>query len=233
MNLYDCIVNDDIVGATNLLQKGHNPNQLDEYGQTPLFRIVYNKSPRQKELLKLFIAFGANVNFQKSSDGATPLHNSRGDIADILIKSGADTTIKTKSGSTPLHFALDIETAEILVDCGLSINAKNNYFSTPLHSFVYFDIELVQFAISKGADISATDVNGFTPLICLAQTEYVTQIEGKIDTIIQKAQLLLDSGADINATDIKNKNACDHAIMVDNLVLADWLRDRQKGAYSI
>jgi ankyrin repeat protein len=233
MNLYDCISNDDIVGATNLLQQGHNPNQLDKYGQTPLFSIVYNKSPRQKELLKLFIDFGANVNFQKPNDEATPLHNSRGDIADILIKSGADTTIMTKSGSTPLHCALDLATAKILVDSGLSINAKNNYSLTPLHNFVYFDIELVQYAISNGADVSATDINGFTPLICLAQTEYVTQIEGKIDTIIEKAQLLLDSGADVNAKDIQNKTAYDHAIMVDNLILADWLRDRQKNKNGI
>jgi ankyrin repeat protein len=233
MNLYDCISNDDIAGATNLLQQGHNPNQLDDYGQTPLFRIVYNKSPRQRGLLKLFIDFGANVNFQKPDDGATPLHHSRGDIADILIKSGADTTIKTKSGSTPLHNALDIATARILVDNGLSINAKDNYSSTPLHSFVYFDIELVQFAISNGADIAARDINGFTPLICLAQTEYVTKIEGKIDTIIQKSQLLLDSGADINAIDIQNKNAYDHAIMVDNIKLADWLRYRQKSKNGI
>ncbi len=221
MNLYDCISKDDISGATKLLEKGDNPNQLDEHGQTPLFRIVYNKTPRQMELLKLFIDSGANVNFERP-DGTTPIFHAKGEIAELLLDNGAKIEKKSKNGSTPLHYSLDVDTIKIFLKAGLSINAKDDSLSTPLHTYVYFGSQLVEFAITNGADVNVKDKYGRTPLVCLAMTEGADENDN--NDIIKTAQILIDAGADINSIDSEKKGAIDHAIENDNSMLADWLR---------
>jgi ankyrin repeat protein len=222
MNIYDLISKDDPNGLLKSLKKGNDPNQLDEYGQTPIFRVVYNKTDNQKTLLQILIDNGANVNFRKS-DGATPLFHAKKEIADILISNGANPNLTSNDGSTILHSALDKNTVEFLLGVGLPINAKNDSLEIPLHSYVYFGSDLVELAIDNGADVNQRNKWGHTPLINLAMTEVLVKDEDIVDSI-KTAQLLIKAGADNSIRDNDNKTAYDYAIENKNLELADYLK---------
>jgi ankyrin repeat protein len=204
--LFHAITYEKLDLAKALLASGYDANAIDEFGQNPLFRIVYNKYLTQIEFLQLFIAYGADVNFRKP-DGAT---------VDIINDNGA----------TPMHYVSEAEDAAHFITLGLDINAKDNRGSTLLHSSVYGECTLVNYCIISGADVNARDKNGWTPLMYLARTEYVTE-KGEIAQQIAKALALLEAGADIHATDNENKKAHDHALFFKNNVLADWLSSKE------
>jgi len=220
-NVFESITYDRFEEAKELLISGTDPNLLDEYGQTPLFRIVYNASPFQLDFFQLFVSFGADVNLPKP-DGTTPVFYAKGAILKKLIDNGAVLTVKDNSGGSPLHNASEIEDVELFLKSGLDINEKNNSLSTPLHGYVYSSSSLVKFALDNKAEVNAVNKNGWTPLICLARTEYVTE-KNELQEILTTAQFLLDFGADKNVKDNLNKTAYDHAISVNNNLFAERL----------
>lgn len=220
--LFDAITYERLGIAKELLESGYNPNALDEFGQNPLFRIVYNKTDTQIDFLQLFISFGANVNFQKP-DGSTPIFFATGSALKFLLENGAKVTIRNNHGSTPLHGVSQVEDAELLIAMGLDINEKDYSLSTLLHGSVYGSNSLVKFCVEHGADVNAKDINGRTPLMCLALTEYVTEKNEQLD-ILTKAQYFIEAGADINMADNDGKTAPDHANSVNNNKFAEWLK---------
>jgi len=58
------------------------------------------------------------------------------DVAEFLINKGADVTLKSRSGRTPLHFLAfyfdDQKLAELIIKHGADINARDNNGETPL-----------------------------------------------------------------------------------------------------
>ncbi|MCR6642584.1 MAG: ankyrin repeat domain-containing protein [Sporocytophaga sp.] len=224
-NIYDLISKDDSDGIKRLLETGQDPNEPDEFGQTPIFRVVYNKTKNQEVLLKLLIKFGAMLNARKS-DGATPIFHARGNVARLLLEAGADINIKSFNNATPLHYSHDKETTNILINHGLDINAKDDTFKTPLHNYVYFGSDLVEYAIQNGAEVNAIDMNGWTPLICLSQNQYVQEKDWS--EILKKAEALIHSGAQLDVTDKLGKTAYDHSLEAGNRALANWLKQEHK-----
>jgi hypothetical protein len=85
--------------------EGENPNQADEYGNTPLHYAVFIQS---KEVTNLLLFYRANPNAQNLK-GKTPLHiavQKKNDyLARRLMKYGANPNIQDKQGNTPLHIA--------------------------------------------------------------------------------------------------------------------------------
>ncbi|NQT38944.1 MAG: ankyrin repeat domain-containing protein [Planctomycetes bacterium] len=80
------------------------------------------------------------------ASGATPLHLAvlfdRGEIAEFLIKQGANIEAKAKDeyGGTPLHWAAAlgrIEMAKRLIDAGANINSEDDHGFTPLDATAY------------------------------------------------------------------------------------------------
>ena len=120
-------------------------------GYTPLHLAAENGS---KEVVKLLIKYGANVNAYGAVSvpvtatlhvfaprvikiSKTPLHIAveRGykDIAELLIKHGADVNAKDRYGETPLHYAARVgrrDIAELLIKHGANVNAKDMYSKT-------------------------------------------------------------------------------------------------------
>jgi hypothetical protein len=66
---------------------------------------------------------------------------------------------------------------------------RNDDLITPLHHSVYADISFLKFCIDRGAEINAVDIDGWTPLMWLARTEYVTE-KGELLELITKAEYL-------------------------------------------
>lgn len=226
--LFDAITYERFEVVEKLLSSGLSANVVDEFGQTPLFRIVYNKTPTQVNFLRLFISHGAEVNFKRPDDGITPLFFAKGDALKVLLENGADLSARSNKGASPIHYASRLEDVKVLLEKGLDINDTNHNLSTPLHGYVYSDSSLLKFCIDNGAKLDAKDVTGWTPLMCLARTEYVTE-KSELLEVITKAEYLIKAGADVTITDNDGMTAYDHAILVDSHDFAKWLKDISDG----
>ncbi len=134
--------------SSRVIKYGYDPNTLDDFGQNPFFKIVYNSRGTQIDFLRLFISYGANINFQNSGDLSSPVFHATGNALKVLIENGAKLKIKNKHGSTPLHSVTNVENAELLIKLGLNINEKDNLFSTLLHESVFETNELVKFLLT-------------------------------------------------------------------------------------
>lgn len=93
-----------------------------------------------KKLVGLFLDREASPNVPaNNSFKVTPLHSacavSNFEIAEILIKKGADVNAKQMSGVTPLHSAAhngQTKLAKLLIENGADVNAKMEDGKTPL-----------------------------------------------------------------------------------------------------
>lgn len=220
VDIYKLISNDDIDGLEKHLKNKGNPNQLDEYGQTPIFRVILNKSTNQFEMLKCLLKHGADINY-KRDDGTTPIFYARGENAKFLIENGAYYNQISLHGTTPIFNCFDSETLQYFVSLGLDINAKDNNGRAPLHDFVYFGSELVEIAIKNNADVNILNSEDHTPLICLAMTEDANQED--MPDMILTAKILIDNKANVNHRDKCGHDVYYYCIENQNQELAQWL----------
>jgi uncharacterized protein len=122
----------------HLIEK--DPDQTNAYsvdGFTPLGLASFFG---HTELVKILIDNGAKPNIAANNQfKVTPLHSacsiSNYDIAEILIKNGADVNAKQMQNVTPLHSAAhngQIRLVKLLIDNGADINSKMENGQTPL-----------------------------------------------------------------------------------------------------
>ena len=171
-------------------------NVTDYYGETPLFRAIYQDN---LELAQLLVEHGADVNI-KSNNGETILYLSCLNYANLstidwLLEHGADPNITDKDGKTALDILLDegafehvYDIIESLVFHGAIVHDANRLLTG---SCISDKLDLAVKALELGADINNTEWEGDTPLIFASR-------EGHLDII----DMLLDKGADVNATSI-------------------------------
>ena len=202
------------------LAMGANPNQLDKHGQTPIFRVVYNPSDHQARMLELLLQHGADVNHRHPNVGETAIHNARSpEIADILLRHGADIAINTNDGSTPLHKTSTPEMAQYFIDKGVDVNARNDQGATALIDAGFEGYELVECLLKNGADADVRNNDGQTPLMSIASDPFIDD-----DEELQKiATLLLEAGTPIDAVDNEGRTAADCARIARNPNLAALL----------
>ena len=117
-------------------------------------------------------------------------HSNNPQAVATLLEFGADPTVKNLlAGYTPLHSTECAEVVHLLVQAGADIEARDAQWRTALHLAVSETPNLtkVRSLLHEGANPSAADYNGITPLH-LAQT-------------VQAASMLIDAGADMHAQD--------------------------------
>ena len=134
-----------------LFANGATPDsQTIENGASVLAGLCY---VNQLECVKLILEHGAKPNLRRSETLETPLHHAIAndastELADLLIRHGADVDARTKPGLYSYNFFGDTPTRG----------------ETPLHrAAAYATIETVKLLLDAGADRSATDANGNTP----------------------------------------------------------------------
>jgi uncharacterized protein len=175
------IVNGHINLALHLLERGADPNTADAYGRAPLFAAVEMRDFNHERypdleldggdpmaLIQALLAKGADPNTRTNTvpvrgfmqqdaswvnfDGETPFLRAAlsGDIElmRLLISKGADPNIPTFRGTTPLMAAAGI-----------------NYVvgQTYLHSEEEY-LDAIKLCLENGAEINATNSEGFTPM---------------------------------------------------------------------
>lgn len=144
--------------------------------ETPLHMAVSGSATTEglrKNIAQLLIKSGADVNAQ-DKDGNTPLNRARSaSLAKTLIDSGANVNIANSSGDTPLHYANNVHMAKLLVKSGANINAQNNLGRTPLYT-PWLDV--AKLLIKSGANLFIKDKNGLTPLQHLKNSGWLTEL---------------------------------------------------------
>ena len=104
--------------------------------------------------------------------GFTALHvlmtEERPDVADLLIKLGADVRARNDDGMTPLHLAQYPALVDVLIKHGSDLNARSNDGSTALHVSAAEgedagSVEVIEALLSAGADAGLRNDDGNTP----------------------------------------------------------------------
>ncbi|MBX9830321.1 ankyrin repeat domain-containing protein [Candidatus Babeliales bacterium] len=95
-----------------VFENGGNPTLPDAYGNTPLhfFALGIRSAEYLALALKYVDKYAGSVNL-KNADGETPLHKAAGnlkkELVELLLKAGADKTLKTKAGKTAYDLACE------------------------------------------------------------------------------------------------------------------------------
>jgi ankyrin repeat protein len=118
----------------------------------------------------------------RSHTGETYLHRvaalsarRAGEVAETLIKLGADVNATMTVQSRPLHTAAiagNLEVVEVLLNHGADIDAQNEYGFTALHYAVGHDeIEIVKLLMDRGANALLATGVGDSPLAIAQRNE--------------------------------------------------------------
>ncbi|OAQ89061.1 ankyrin repeat domain-containing protein 52 [Purpureocillium lilacinum] len=116
------------------------------------------------------------------------------DVVDILLEKGADITIASNSGWTPMDVASysgHAEVVKLLLEKGADITIADNNGRTPVHSASRNGhVKVVKLLLEKGAAIAIAGNNGRTPV-------HSASLNGHAEVV----KLLLEKGADITIAD--------------------------------
>ncbi len=146
-----------------------------------------------KQIMELLLENGADIN--ESWRGYYPLFlaltRGRCDIAEMLIKRGADINIKDAAENSLLHIVMraceDVRVVDFFYKYKFDFNVKNIYGQTPLLLMILNNkTAALKYFIDKGADINAAVSDNSTPLEVAILRGYETA-----------AIYLVEKGADI------------------------------------
>lgn len=142
-------------------------------------------------------------------------HDNNESAVDTLIKAGANVNFMTDNGLTPLILATRKglkQIAENLITNGAEIDLTDDW-SPLLHACLRPNYDMVKFLIDRGADVDFSTVDGITPLIIAAQSDYV-----------ESAKLLCKAGCQLETKDLENGyTALTHAITHESRKVIEFL----------
>jgi ankyrin repeat protein len=146
----------------------------------------------------LIVENSQDVNARGFDMKGTPLHvalyRRHTDVAQLLLKHGADAKTRDKDENTPLHIASrygNVDVARVLLNHGADTEARDNRKRTPLFlASQNGRVEVARVLLEHGSDTEALDRFENTPLLRASE---VGQVE--------VAQVLLEHGADAEARD--------------------------------
>ena len=184
--------------VTFLLQNGANAAAKDDTGRQPIHEACKANSI---EVARILLDGGANVNSPGAS-GYTPLHyvsydTDNPDLAQLLLKHGADIEAKTLASKRPLELALvsrHCQVAKVLILAGA--NPNDTVQLPPLTLAIQnrlkeTGVQLLEY----GADINAKNQSGGTVL------HYMTLPINRISSRWEFMDVLSEHGLDFRARD--------------------------------
>ncbi|KAJ8067271.1 hypothetical protein OCU04_004632 [Sclerotinia nivalis] len=158
-----------------LLSAGANPCAVSSDGDTLLHRAC--RALSSTNLANQLLAFGANPNQARISDGLTPLHCAVDNIykpaehIELLVShGGADINTQDNKGDTPLHRACRSHSMKMdelittLLSFEPNLNIQNNLGETCLHN-INHDAGPINSIIDAGIDLEIRDREGMSVLL--------------------------------------------------------------------
>lgn len=205
--------------SKSLLEAGADPNIQTNQGVTPLKEAAQIGA---SELVKLLIGYGASVDLApyEVKDGPLIAASARNHLftVDILLKAGADPNIQTKSGWSPLHYAIhngNEEMAALIIKHSPNPNLETLNGIRPLHFAAQRGLATICMdLIAIGAERDATEEHNLTALR-LAVAENRLQI----------VEILIASGADPNITADGEPNSLQElALILGHIEIHNYLK---------
>lgn len=192
-----------------------DPSLVDARNASGLSAVLYATYAGRNEIAKILIDRGSRLNiFEAAATG------SQERLEQLLHNDPARLNSFSDDGWTPLHLAVffgRVNTTHVLLAAGADLNAVSHTEErvTPLHSALAnpHNAALAQVLIDAGADISVTQLRGYTPLHYAAANG--------LDAIVRR---LLEQGADRSVCDKAGNSAGDLAEEKGHHALADLLR---------
>lgn len=201
------------------VEKGTDPNQLDEEGNNAL---VYASTRGSEEIVNYLISKTLDINLT-NNDGASALtqavkYNTL-DIVKLLVANGADPKVVDKKGNTLAYHLVDsyrgdiedfTQKAEYLKSQGINIKSKQSGGTTLVHAAIKKnDVELLKFLLAYGIDVNAKDENGETAL-------HLAALQSQDEKMLK---FLVEAGANRNIATAFDESAYDLA--KNNEMLSD------------
>ncbi|ALA62384.1 ankyrin repeat family protein [Turkeypox virus] len=143
----------------------------DKDGESPLHLAV---EMGNLDIIDLLIGTGININNKFCYSGHTPLHiavkrDTRYDIVDMLLKNGADPSIKNDNNETVLHIAVKNENnamVDMLLKYSPDLEPRDCYGFTPLYNAIMKkNSYITKCLLDKGASANAMCDKGCSVLL--------------------------------------------------------------------
>ncbi|MFA5524656.1 MAG: ankyrin repeat domain-containing protein [Tissierellales bacterium] len=197
-----------------LLEKGADIDTADNEGKTALAYNLLNI-----DMIKYLLNKGANVN-HLDNEGRNLLfyEGVKLDLLEILSEAGIDFSIIDKEGKTALfNNYYDLDEVKYLVEkVGLDVKQADNKSTTPLHVVRRYKGDIIEYLVSKGADVNAIDHEGRSPLFYETPRKTLLELGADINIIdnygrtalfyveeAEDVEILVEAGFDVNAEDHK------------------------------
>lgn len=198
-----------------LLDNGLNPNIQQIFSESNCL-LSFAAEAHHVQLIDLFIAHGADVNFTTYYYPGNVLFQTfrygDKDAIALLVSKGADVNQKYVDGTTLIYKAYRCSVFDLflyLIKCpGIDLNQKYDGNTLLMHSTMHKDINYFKALMSHGADISIPDVNGKTPFMTVMHSKNSAE---KLDMLFAKATPQV-----VNAIDSFGKSALVYALLSDN-----------------
>lgn len=138
LDIFEATSIGDIRSVSKLINQ--NPGLVNSFSSDGFTLLGLASFFGQIEIVKLLLSKKSNPNLAANNQfKVAPIHSacaiSNYEIADLLIKSGADVNVKQMQGVTALHSAAhngQTKLAKLLIDSGADINATTDNGQTPL-----------------------------------------------------------------------------------------------------
>jgi len=166
---------------------------------------------------------------------AAALHGKHFQVADSLIRRGADVDVRDNRGNTLLlavSWTVSVDTVQWLLDHGADPNAYETGHYTSLHCAAFHaDLETVRALLEHGADINARNKYGEVPLHLAAspfedphhylfRDSHNSHRKDAYDCHLAVMQLLLNHGTDANMQDDAGSTPLHHSSCRQKSILA-------------
>ncbi|KAL7289692.1 hypothetical protein TKK_0016415 [Trichogramma kaykai] len=240
--------------AELLLRAGADPNLASPRGQIAPLHLVPTG-----HVLGLFLEICDELNKKVPIDaenerGATPLHCAlmvgNAEMAEALLRRGADPNLDDIDGLTSLHYLATYSTGDLVAakffevcdEMGLQvrIDAQDKEGCTPLHLALHYGkAKLAKFLLMKGADPNLADEEGLTPRQVIFNREnYWSRVVGyydddddddsieiKLSMMLLEASTKIERPAEANARDAQGRTPLESAVATPKPNTVDALLD--------